>query len=401
MVIYVRLCLAVFVLCLFIAPYLHTFSHAVSLLPGVGAPNAVCLFNGSLYLFGFENLSGYPRVYAVVVDALSGAIVKVFVGSFGGFYDCAVYGGRVYAVGAVNVSRSSTSWLITVFGDGLNCSGNVSISLSRGVDVAMDIAVLGNSLYVAGVINRTGFSWIRIERRALDTLSLEAVYSIPIGLGKRAVPRIAMLRNSIVLGYTLNDVTHIIFLSNDLKPLDSMELGYGWHLLSIAADDNCIYLGTTEGIAKVCNGIVKAFHYANGGSAISVKMFNNSITALILIPNATSTAIAELRILDKDLELLHREVLDRNAKYQLYIKPLEIVNNRIFIAIAERGWVLKSIDISPQLAQHKETALSISIEIITAVVYTATIIIAITLYTISEKELNRSSKTCLSPHSKV
>jgi hypothetical protein len=230
-----------------------------------------------------------------VVDAVSKAITKAFTGSFGGFYSCAAHGGRIYVVGVANRSRSSTSWLIAVFDEELNIIVNASQPLSQGIDVATDVTVLSGSLFIVGVVNKSGFSWIRVERRALDTLVLESAYSVPIGLSRHVVIRITSFRNSVVLGYTVDDATHIVFLSQDLKLLSETRLGYKLHLLSLATDGECLYLGVAEGVAKVCNGIVKAFHYANGGSAISVKPLNNTITALILTPNASGFAVAELR----------------------------------------------------------------------------------------------------------
>jgi ABC-type nitrate/sulfonate/bicarbonate transport system substrate-binding protein len=75
----------------------------------VGAPNAICILSQALYIFGYENSTGYPRINAVVVDAVSKAITKAFTGSFGGFYSSAAHGGRIYVVGVANRSRSSTS----------------------------------------------------------------------------------------------------------------------------------------------------------------------------------------------------------------------------------------------------------------------------------------------------
>jgi len=351
----------------------HTIEISV-----VGAPNAICTLSQALYIFGYENSTGYPRINAVVVDTVSKAITKAFTGSFGGFYSCVTHGGRIYVVGVANRSRSSTSWLIAVFDEELNIIVNTSQPLSQGVDVATDVTVLSGSLFIVGVVNKSGFSWIRVERRALDTLALESAYSVPIGLSRHVVTRITSFGNSVVLGYTVDDATHIVFLSQDLKLLSETRLGYKLRLLSLATDGECLYLGAAEGVAKVCNGIVKAFHYANGGSAISVKPLNNTITALILTPNASGFAVAELRYLDKELRLLLREGLGNGYRYQQYVKPLEATDNRIFIAMAERSWLVKSVDTAAQCV-HEEggEAIRVSVEVVVLIVYISTTVTAI------------------------
>ncbi|MCC6045972.1 MAG: hypothetical protein LM572_04250 [Ignisphaera sp.] len=345
----------------------------------IGAPNAICILNQFLYIFGFENSSGYPKAYAMVIDTARGAIAKVFVGSFGGFYSCATHRGRVYVVGAANTSSTSTSWLITVFDEKLNIVKNALQAFSQGVDVAIDIAILDERLYIVGIINKSGFSLIRIEKRLADNLALESSLNISIGLGKRITPRITVFRDGIALGYTLDDTTHIILLSRDLKLLNKVVLRSRWSLLSLAATDACLYLGTTEGVVEMCEGYAKAFHYAGGGSVVSIKQLNYGIAVLILVPDMSNFATAELRLLDEGLRLLHREELGRGYRYQLYVKPVELVGDRVFIALAKRGWVLKNTTIAPQQSEIGRAMFTAPAEVIVLIVYALATAIA-TIY---------------------
>lgn len=75
---------------------------------------------------------------------------------------------------------------------------------------------------------------------------------------------------------------------------------------------------------------------------------------------------------------LFREELGNGYRYQQHVKPLEATDNRIFIAMAKRGWLVKSVDTIAQCV-HEEggEAVRVSVEVVVLVVYISTTATAI------------------------
>ena len=131
-------------------------------LPSSGAPNAVCISNSSIYVFGFDNSSGYPRLFAAKLSH-KGFVERFYLGGFGAFYNCVMYRDMVIAVGITNTS--SIAWLIAVFDSDLNLLGSVVEDLTPGVDVATHVMVSNSRIVVAGVGDKYGNAFIRVEER--------------------------------------------------------------------------------------------------------------------------------------------------------------------------------------------------------------------------------------------
>lgn len=346
---FIALQYTVIMLLTFTVQFLYS-EHVV--LPYLGAPNAICFYNGTVYVFGFENSSKVPRAFAISFDVQNNNVVKIFNGSFGGFYNCIVYEDKIYVVGFENISNVF-SWALTIFSSSLHLERMVLENLSSGINVAMDIVVHNNSLYVAGVVNKSGNAFIRIEKRSLKTLAIESVLNIRIGSAVGIVPRLYIIKNFLVIAYTNREkgVISMDFLDTNLNLVNRINVNINGYLYSIVSDNNCIYIGGSFGVAKICDGKVDNLVYLYGGDALSVKFYNESLIALVSTPIGIDSAQINVYALDKNLNILWRKHLNNSYRHLLYIKPVEIVENSIVIASSSSSgfWTLNKFAI-PQIS---------------------------------------------------
>ncbi|MEM0027145.1 MAG: hypothetical protein QXT53_04690 [Ignisphaera sp.] len=319
----------------------------------LGSPNAICMHNNSVYIFGFENSSGVPRAFAIFINLSSNSIVKTVKGFVGGYYNCLVHGDKIYVVGSAK-NGNTFSWALTVFSLGLEIEKIVIENLSNGLDVALDLAINNNSIYIAGIVNKSGDSFIRVEKRSLDTLAVESIYIAHVETGYGVVPRIGMLKDGVVIAYTnpFRGGVLIDYLDGGLHLTNSVLVKLGGYLYTIATENNCIYLGGSFGLAKVCNHMLKGFAYMHGGEVMDIKSLDTGILLLALTPVKIDGVEADVYILTKDLNELERKSLDGLFKHLLYIKPLEVNDNNYLIALSSiQGlWAFHKISI-PKVEQ--------------------------------------------------
>ena len=303
-------------------------------LPSSGAPNAVCVNGSRVYVFGFENSSGYPRLFAARLG-LGGSVERVYIGGFGGFYNCVVYGDRVISVGVAN--SSSIAWLIAVFDAQLNLLESVVEDLTPGVDVATHVFIANNRLIVAGAGDKYGNAFIRVEERDLRSLELLRAFNISIGKGKDYSYTLTPRGGVATLIYSVDGDAKTLTLSSDLKVLWVWDLGKGVEVLDAKWINDCLYIASKNEVLRLCSSEPSKSFYVGGGHPVAVEATGNGVAALVLIPRYIDRCSAKLLLISKDLGTATEYTVSENALCIHYMKPIGFAGNMAIVAVSEKG----------------------------------------------------------------
>uniref|UniRef100_A0A7J3JMZ4 Uncharacterized protein n=1 Tax=Ignisphaera aggregans TaxID=334771 RepID=A0A7J3JMZ4_9CREN len=315
--------------------------------PGRDVALSLCTYSGKIYVAGFDEVDGVP-IMRVEVRNSSGALLKVWRGSVGTLYDCAVNNG-IYAVGTVKISDTDFGWIILAFDWDLNV---VSLNISNpsdGMDVATSVYSDSIHIYIAGIVNGSTFSGYRVEKRTADGLDLKAVHAIQVQLSWRwpyALPRIIkdQSNNLIWLLYLYVDLRDFemprIDIFNDnlnhIKTIDLKDIrAYPY---AIAHAQNHVYIGGSMGIVKIDS---------NGNILKERKLGGNIIFRLAILDRDRIVAFASriiaphyitmnsLLVFNDDLDIVANITISTNSPWILWTGDIKIDTNSIYVAASE------------------------------------------------------------------
>lgn len=315
--------------------------------PGRDVALSLCTYSDRIYVAGFDEVDGVP-VMRIEVRNSSGALLRIWRGSVGTLYDCAVNNG-VYAVGTVKISDTDFGWIILAFDWDLNViSLNIS-NPSDGMDVATSVYSDSIYIYVAGIVNGSTFSGYRVEKRTADNLYLKAVYAIQIQLSWRwpyALPKVIkdQSNNLIWLLYLYVDsrdfeMPRIDIFNDDLNHIKTIDLkDIRAYPYAIAHAQNHIYIGGSMGIVKIDS---------NGNILKEKKLDGNIIFRLAILDRDRILAFASriiaphyitmnsLLVFNNDLDIVANITISKNSPWILWTGDIKADTNSIYIAASE------------------------------------------------------------------
>ncbi len=308
---------------------------------------SLCLYNGKVYVVGFDEADGFPVMRVEARDRSMGALLGVWRGSMGTLYDCVVNGGNIYVVGTVNISGSDFGWIVIAFNENL---GVVSMDISNpsdGMDIATSIYSDGVYIYVAGIVEGSNFSGYRIERRALENLDVKAVYTIEFPLSWRrsyASPKITGQNDLLLMLYLYVDskdieVPRVEILDKDLRHVKTIVLddikGYPYAIIS--TQEGYTYLGGSMGVVKIdgSSRVLKE-RKLNGYIIFRLIYTDDRILAFgtkIIAPYYIS--MNSLFVFNSNLDIVANITISTSSPWVLWTGKMAVDESSIYVAASE------------------------------------------------------------------
>jgi len=335
--------------------------------PSADYANAVCGKDEYIYVIGVDTSVDVGQFRVEKRLKSSGELVKVWVfnpsGSRDELHDCIIVGNTLYAVGRSGAS-GIFAWAIVTLDLELNMLNYTVEDISVSRDVAESLTSDGEYLYITGSDSLPGVGdtqW-RVEKRRLDDLTLVKSYtSNPTRYQDEA------------LSISVNPVTgelwvfgwenvggwsfwRIEILSRDLELIRVVKPGIQGFGYSIEFDE--------DGNAYIDGPVIAKFD--KHGNIVKTA----SITADLLLYSGYFLYAFDLKevdgvfrhfvhVLDRDLNVIHRMVLDANmsvpasiyARYNAVFDP-----GNIFVAGSHGGrgdkmWTVYSISVLERIVE--------------------------------------------------